>query len=112
MAVRKAEWQNNYIAKKYDRINLTVDKGRKDIIKAHADHHSESLNGFINRAITETMERDSRMETDTPERAIVADMFSGDPATREKAMHEAADLIAEQRREIMRFKMTQAADID
>lgn len=42
-----------------DRINLTVPKGKKDTIKAHAEAQGESVNGFINRAIDETMERDS-----------------------------------------------------
>lgn len=51
--------QNKWIAKSYDRINLTVPKGTKDTIQAHAEAHSESVNGFINRAITETMERDN-----------------------------------------------------
>ena len=50
---------NKYMAKVYDRINLTVPKGQKDIIKAHAEARRESVNGFINRAITETMERDN-----------------------------------------------------
>ena len=50
--------QNKYILKAYDRINLTVPKGDKDKIKAHADARGESVNGFINRAISETMERD------------------------------------------------------
>ena len=59
MAERKAKWQNDYIAKTYDRINLTVDKGKKDIIKEHADKRGESVNAFINRAINETMERDN-----------------------------------------------------
>lgn len=49
---------NKYIAKAYDRINLTVPKGKKDIIQAHAEARSESVNGFINRAISETIERD------------------------------------------------------
>lgn len=51
--------QNKYIAKAYDRINLTVPKGQKDHIQAHAEARSESVNGFIGRAISETMERDS-----------------------------------------------------
>lgn len=61
MPVSKAQQkaQNKWIAKAYDRINLTVAKGKKDIIQAHAEAHSESVNGFINRAIQETMERDS-----------------------------------------------------
>lgn len=51
---------NKYINKAYDRINLTVEKGLKDLIKAHADKHDNgSVNAFINRAIKETMERDN-----------------------------------------------------
>lgn len=49
---------NKYMEKVYDRINLTVPKGGKDKIKAHAESMGESVNGFINRAIDETMERD------------------------------------------------------
>lgn len=49
---------NKYIAKAYDRVNLTLPKGRKDEVKAHAEQHGESLNGFIQRAIEETIERD------------------------------------------------------
>lgn len=49
---------NKYMVANYDRINLTVAKGQRDTIKAHAEARSESVNGFINRAITETMERD------------------------------------------------------
>ena len=51
--------QNKYIAKAYDRINLTVPKGKKETIQAHAAAQGESVNGFINRAIDEVMERDS-----------------------------------------------------
>ena len=50
--------KNKYNAKTYDRIALQVKKGRRDIIRAHAEAHGESLNGFVNRAIDETMERD------------------------------------------------------
>lgn len=42
---------NKYIAKAYDRINLTVPKGKKETIQAHAETQGESVNGFINRAI-------------------------------------------------------------
>ena len=52
--------QNRYIAKAYDRINLTVSKGKKDTIQAHAAAQGESVNGFINRAIDEAMERDGQ----------------------------------------------------
>ena len=59
----KSDAQRRAVAKyksaNYDRILLRVEKGEKELIKAHADAHGESLNGFINRAIGETIERDS-----------------------------------------------------
>ena len=42
-----------------DRVSIALPKGKKDTIKAHAEARGESVNGFINRAISETMERDS-----------------------------------------------------
>ncbi len=61
MPVSKAQQRavNKYMAANYDRINLTVPKGQKNTIKAHAEAQGESLNAFINRAITQTMERDA-----------------------------------------------------
>ena len=56
--VGKSAYRNEWIAEKLGRINLTVPKGRKEIIKAHAAAHGESVNGFINRAINEAMERE------------------------------------------------------
>ena len=56
--VGKSAYRNEWIAEKLDRINLTVPKGRKEIIRAHAAAHGESVNGFINRAINEAMERE------------------------------------------------------
>lgn len=50
---------NKWIAKSYDRVNLTVPKGRKDEIKAHAERRGESVNAFIKRAIDETIEREA-----------------------------------------------------
>ena len=55
----RIEANNRYNAKAYDRINVAVPKGRKDIIKAHAEKNGESVNGFVNRAINETIQRDS-----------------------------------------------------
>ena len=53
-----------YNAANYDRVELRLDKGRKETVKAHADTQGESLNAFINRAITETMERDTATTAD------------------------------------------------
>jgi len=49
---------HKYVKNNYDRLELTVPKGKKDEIKAHAEQHGESVNGFIGRAIDEAMERD------------------------------------------------------
>ncbi len=50
---------NKYVKANYDRINVTFPKGRKEELKAHAQARGESVNAFINRAITETLERDN-----------------------------------------------------
>ena len=60
MAERKAKWQNDYIAKTYDRINLTIPKGQKEVIKNHAEKNGESVNAFIARAIKTQMEIDNK----------------------------------------------------
>lgn len=61
MAVSKAQQKavNKYMAANYDRVNVTMPKGKKDVIKAHAETRGESVNAFIGRAIDETMERDN-----------------------------------------------------
>lgn len=51
----KVEYNNQFIAKSYDRINLTVPKGKKNLIKAHAEKLGKSVNSFINEAIDEKM---------------------------------------------------------
>lgn len=61
MAVSKAQQAsvNKYVKANYDRINVTMPKGRREVLKAHAEAQGESVNGFINRAIDETMARDN-----------------------------------------------------
>jgi hypothetical protein len=53
-----AKSHNKYIAKAYDRIVTLVKKGNKTAMRDHAQSRGESLNGFVNRAIAETLERD------------------------------------------------------
>ncbi len=62
MTVSKAQQRavSKYMKENYDEIKVRVEKGQKEAIKAHAEAHSESVNGFINRAIDETMERDNK----------------------------------------------------
>ncbi len=49
---------NKYMKNNYDRVNLVMPKGKKDIIQAHAAQQGESVNAYINRAIDEAMQRD------------------------------------------------------
>jgi predicted DNA binding CopG/RHH family protein len=45
--------------KAYDRINLTVPKGDKEKIKAHAESKGMSVNSYINDLIKEDMKKGS-----------------------------------------------------
>ncbi len=51
---------HKYVREHYDRISLTVPQGKKEQIREHAENRGESINGFINRAIDETIERESK----------------------------------------------------
>ena len=60
MTVSKAQMEATarYEAKVYDKILLRLPKGRKEVIQAHAQANGETVNGFVSRAITETLERE------------------------------------------------------
>lgn len=60
MAVSDAQRRaaNKYISEKLEEIKFRVAKGKKDIIKAHAESRGESVNSFINRSVDETIKRD------------------------------------------------------
>lgn len=47
---------------RFDNIQIRVPKGKKMLIQAYASQRGESVNAFLNRAVDETMERDSRKE--------------------------------------------------
>lgn len=55
----KTEYKNKWWSENKACINLVVPKGRKAELQAHAEERGESLNGFIVRAVDETIERDN-----------------------------------------------------
>ena len=59
MAVSKAQQKavQKYVKDKYDRVVLTMPKGKKDAIKERADSMELSVNAFINLAIDSVMEQ-------------------------------------------------------
>lgn len=76
MALTTARKKANakYEAKAYDKTLIRLPKGRLDEIRAHIEPAGESLNGFIGRAIMETMERDGAGE---PQEAAGAAAVAG-----------------------------------
>lgn len=64
LAVSKAQQKSvhKYVKANYDRMELTVPKGKRDLIRAHAAQRGESVNAFVNRAVDEAMERDAEKE--------------------------------------------------
>jgi predicted HicB family RNase H-like nuclease len=55
---KRKEYMYQYAKEKLKRIPLDVTKSTYEEIKIHAEAHGESVNGFVKRAISETMERD------------------------------------------------------
>ena len=53
---------NKYMKENYDRINLTVPKGRKEVLAVIAAASGQSVNAFINQAIDERIERMNKAE--------------------------------------------------
>ena len=49
---------NKYMKNNYDRINLVMPKGKKEVSQAHAAQQGESVNAYINRAIDKAMSED------------------------------------------------------
>lgn len=55
---KASEYRNKWISEKLDRVNLTMPKGKKEIVQAQATKQGQSVNAYINAAINEKMERD------------------------------------------------------
>ena len=66
MPVSKAQQAsvNKYVRANYDRVNITMPKGKKETIREHAKATRESVNAYINRAIDQAMERDDAAQGD------------------------------------------------
>lgn len=48
-----------YIRNNYDRLEMKVQKGQKELIVAHAKEKGETLNQFLIRAVNLALEKDS-----------------------------------------------------
>lgn len=86
----QVKYQNNYINKKYDRVNLTVPKGMKDEIKRRASEVGESMNEYINNAIRMRGEREM-----TDEKRIELLMKDGDTRSEAEKHLKAGTIVFE-----------------
>lgn len=55
---KKTAYQNEFIKQAYDRINLTVPKGRKAELQALAKAQGKSVNGLLNDLIDQVLDLD------------------------------------------------------
>jgi len=64
MAISEAQRRAvaKYNAANYDRIELRVEKGRKEQIQTAAEARGESVNGFINRLISDALDAESGVQ--------------------------------------------------
>ena len=54
---RRNKRQNDFIKNAYDRINLTVPKGKKELYQARAEAQGLSLNAYINKLLEADTEK-------------------------------------------------------
>lgn len=52
--------KNKYRDKTYDRMEIVLPKGKKEVFSIHAKERGESLNSFASRALDEAMQRDRK----------------------------------------------------
>lgn len=54
----KKKANEKYTRNHYDELKMRVPKGKKAEIQEHAENRGESLNGFLNRAVNNQMQKD------------------------------------------------------
>lgn len=57
------KYKNEFIKEKYDRLNIQVPKGKKEIIEAHRKKRGfNSLNSYINNLIDKDIEQEKEAQ--------------------------------------------------
>ncbi len=67
----QAKAAKKYLKESVEDIRIRVPKGRKEVVKSHAEKQGESMNAFVVRAIDETMQRDTNGETKDATTSII-----------------------------------------
>ena len=55
MPKKQTQWTRAYNEKSYDRLAITIPKGRKEAVEAHAQSKGESVNGLVNALLRADM---------------------------------------------------------
>ena len=55
MPTARTKANRKYNEKAYDRLAVTIPKGRKQAVEAHAREHGESVNGLVNALLRADM---------------------------------------------------------
>ena len=55
MPKKQTEWTRAYNEKAYDRLAITIPKGQKQAVEAHASSKGQSVNGYVNGLIRADM---------------------------------------------------------
>jgi len=56
MPNKQTQWTRAYNEKAYDRLAITIPKGRKADVDAYANDHNESINGLVNGFLRNALE--------------------------------------------------------
>ena len=55
MPKKQTEWTRAYNEKAYDRLAVTIPKGKKTLVEAHAQGRGLSVNGLINALLRDSL---------------------------------------------------------
>lgn len=61
-AEKRNEYNNNFIKENYDRVNLTLPKGQKDVLKELLKKRGKTVNGFLQEVVEQEIKRMQREE--------------------------------------------------
>ena len=70
---KATDYKNKFISEKYDRINLTVPKGTKELVRKHCEDNNLSVNGYLYSLIKEDLKITDK--DDAPKASREMDIF-------------------------------------
>ena len=55
MPKKQTEWSRAFNEKAYDRLAITIPKGRKDVVETHAKNQGVSVNMLVNNLLRDSI---------------------------------------------------------